>query len=186
MVGPEVQTGPLSGRFSDSGKESARHDAFLMMAPLGPRVGKKDEDRREAGALWDCCQEVVGVRTDKMQVREACPLALAIGPCDPIGSYVDPDAKVCWVRRGIGHEEVAMAASYFPYEAGGGRDDPEQRPSKGFAPIGDAGGVLQYPAGPQAFESPSLPASIATMSRLMSVGLTPLMRLAWPSVRGFI
>ena len=43
-----------------------------------------------------------------------------------------------------------------------------------------------YKRQPQWLRSPPLADSMATISRLMSVGLTPLIRLACPSVRGLI
>ena len=81
---------------------------------------------------------------------------------------------------------MAMAASYFPNEPGFtvqnvGENNAQVRATlrDHFVPLGQANR-------PQAAESPSLPLSMATMRRLISVGLTPLMRLAWPNVRGFI
>lgn len=186
VVGPEIQAGPLPRCCRGGAEEFVRHDAFLMVAPLGPRIGEKDEYRGETGAFRDGRQEVFGVGPDKMQVWEARPLVLADGPRNPVGRNVDSDAVFFRVRRGISHKEMAVATSNLPYEAGGGRDDLEQRSSQRFASRRDARRVVQYPRGSQAAESVSFWASIATMRRLMSVGLTPLIRLAWPSVRGFI
>jgi hypothetical protein len=186
VVGSEIKSGTLPRHRGGGGEEFGLHDAVLVVAPLGPRVGEKDEDRVETGARRHRRQEIIGVSPDKMKVREPGALALALGPRNPVGRDVYPDAARLRVRLGVGCEKMTMAAADLPYEARRWRDDLKQRNLERAAPLGDPGVMLQFPGGPQAAESPSLPASIATMRRLMSVGFTPLIRLAWPSVRGFI
>jgi hypothetical protein len=79
-----------------------------------------------------------------------------------------------------------MPASDFPYESPGRGHDLEKFAAQVIASLCYKLCVSGCCAWAQTVESPSLPASIATISRLMSVGLTPLMRLAWPSVSGLI
>src|ERR1700689_3813532 len=90
------------------------------------------------------------------------------------------------MRRGVGRKEVSVTATDFPDKRRGGWDDFRQRILQARAAVGDPIHIFGSPGKPQASESPSLSAPIATIRRLMSVGFTPLMRLAWPSVSGLI
>ena len=83
-------------------------------------------------------------------------------------------------------QEMAVAAADLPNEGVPRRQELGNLHSKLFAPPSDKRLVRGRFDQSQDTESPSLPASMATISRLMSVGLTPLMRLACPNVTGLI
>ena len=186
MVRPEKEQRPFFRRGGDGREKGRLQHPVLVVAPLRPGIRKQDVYSGEARSLRHHAEEVIGLGQDKMKVCEPRPLPLAVGARDPVGGDVDPDATALGMRRGVGREKMSVAASHLPDEQWLLRDDLEKRGPKALAPIGHPGAMLGRPRGPQAEGSPSLPAPIATMRRLMSVGFTPLMRLAWPSVSGLM
>jgi len=186
MVSPEEELGSLCRPRRHARQELVLHDPVLVVAPFGPRVREQNEDRREPGVLRHRSQKILGVGADKVKVLKLGPPALEISPGNPFGCDVDSHAGLVRMGCGICSQEVAVAASDLPDKAVGAPDYPREGVAQGFTPRRNDRGVLVQVVGPQAVDSPSLLASIATMSKLMSVGFTPLMRLAWPSVSGFI
>ena len=117
VVRSEIEPGPLSGHRGGGGEEFGFHDAILVMASFGPWIRKEDENCGEAGIFREGRKEIVGIGTDKMQVVEARPLALAIGPRNAVGRDIDAHAAFTRMRRGIGRQKVPMPTTDLPDEA---------------------------------------------------------------------
>lgn len=79
-----------------------------------------------------------------------------------------------------------MPAANLPDKGSACRDNLAEKAAERLPPLLYQRGSLGQAVWPQAYASPALPASMATISRLISVGFTPLIRLACPSVSGFI
>ena len=155
-----------------------------MMPAFGPGIGKEHIYSAELGLGGQRGQEIVGFRSDKVHVPQPRPLAFLLGPLDAVLADIDSHADFVWMSLGIGVQEVPVAAADFENEGPAPAD--RSRAMTGFSAfptggdlIGDASIQASGPAFP-------LPASIKTIRMLMSAGLTPLIRLACPRVKGRI
>ena len=157
-----------------------------MVAALGPGIGKQHEDGARPAPPGKRGEEIVGVGEDEVQVPESGANLLALGARHALRGYVDADARLLRMGRGIGRQKVAVAAPNLPDKRFITRKQLRELDAQLLAPLRDQGFVTLDTLGPQWLRSPPLADSMATISRLMSVGLTPLIRLACPSVRGLI
>ena len=121
-----------------------------------------------------------------MEVPNLPALALSLGPCNALGGDVDTDAQLLRMCLGKRRQVMAMAAPDLPDKRCLWGNDLAQQMGERLPPLFDQRQALRQAVWPQADGSPSLLASMATIRRLMSVGFTPLIRLACPSVRGLI
>ena len=92
------------------------HDAVLVVAPLGPGIREKDENRGEARGFRHRGNEILRVCTHEGQIAEATTVTLSVRAHDPIGSDINSDAGLLRIGRCVGRQEVAVAAPDFPYK----------------------------------------------------------------------
>ena len=113
-----------------------------------------------------------------MEVPNLPPLALSLRPGNALGGDVDTDAQLLRMCLGKGRQVMAMAAPDLPDKRGLWGDDLAQQMGERHPPLFHQRQALRQAVWPQADAPPALPASMATISRLISVGFTPLIRLA--------
>ena len=122
-VGAEVEAGALPCPRRHRGEEIRLHDAVLMVAQFGPRVGKEDEKAGKGRIGREHLEEEPGLGVDEMKVGEAGAVPFAEGAADAFADDVDADAQFVGVGLGVGGQEVSVATADFPGEAGPGRED---------------------------------------------------------------
>jgi hypothetical protein len=99
------------------------HDAMFVVTELGPRIGEKNEEAREGHVRRQGLEKKPRLGMDKVEVGELGAVAFAEGAADSFAHNVDPDAELPGVGLGIGGEEMAMSAAYFPSKLGVRRED---------------------------------------------------------------
>lgn len=195
IVGAEVEAGFVRGMLAQTVEEFRLDEAVLVMPLFGPRVGKEDEHRGEGGASRQGLEEKMGVGVQKMQVRGLRALLFSRGSRDAIGLEVEAKTESRRMGLRIGDEKMAVATAEFTHELLGPREKLGERGLKlGLSLLDgrqEAVGSLRVfhdsveRCADHSPDSP-LPDSTQTIRILISAGLTPLIRLAWPSVMGLI
>jgi len=153
-----------------------------VMAALGPRVGKKDIERGKTSALGQYGEKIISVGLDEVEIGKPGAVALSLGARDPLRDDVDPDAGGLAVERRIGGQEVAVPAADFPDEGGARLQDFRAGLPQVGAALDKDCGVFRAQGRIDSSRHFPAPAAILTIRRLISDGLTPLIRLACPRV----
>src|SRR5205085_12066585 len=133
--------------------------------------------------------EIAVLGLQEVQIPQLGAITFPDAPLDPVFCKINADAKGLRVGRREGREKVAMAAPNLPNERSGYQ--PRERLLQSAAATGNAAKVLASSIKVFHVNVPysvrwSRSAATATIKILISAGLTPLMRLAWPSVIGCI
>jgi len=178
VVRPEEKACTAARPSRDRRKERGRDDTVLVMPALGPGVWEKDEDGLEVRVFGARGEIVLRLRADEVQVSDPPPLSLAFRPSDALRGDVDADAKLQRMGLRVGRQKMSMAGADLPDIGCLSRDQFPQQVAERLTAILDEREALREAVCPYADGFPSLPASMATMRRLMSVGFTPLIRLA--------
>src|SRR5581483_9333401 len=111
VIGTKIEASPLPRPRRQGMEKRGLDQAVLMVPPLWPGVGKKDENLAERRARRQRLEKIVRRRVEKMQVAECSPVALALGPGNPFGLQIEPQTELFGMRRGISGEEMAVAAA---------------------------------------------------------------------------
>lgn len=194
VIGPKEKSAARHRAARGSMEEVRLHDPVLVVTGFGPRIREEYEDIPRRGSRRQGVEEEAGLRMDKMEVSELGAVALPGGTRDPLAHDVDAEAEPVRMGLGISSQKMAMTASDLPDKGRARGEDTIEQMGEIGAPglhpraiLGSAGRILRRTQGNVAHaEAAPLPASMLTSKTLMSAGLTPLIRLACPSVRGRI
>ena len=116
-VGAEEEAAPLPCPGAEFVQKSRLKQAVLVVPFLGPRIGKQQVGIQKPGVGGQFPQEVARVAAEKMQIREAGPVAFAGRLVDPFQPEINAHTKLIRVNRGVADQEMAIAAADLEHQS---------------------------------------------------------------------
>lgn len=141
-IGPKKKPGALPCPAGDLFQKSRSQDPVFVVPALRPRIGEKDVDRGKSGVWRQRGQEIDVIGLHEVRIRELGALALAFGALDSLPAYVDADAMLAAMSRGIGDQEMPVTAADLPDEFRRGWKNPAKKIPQGAAALIDEGAML--------------------------------------------
>lgn len=192
IVRAKKNPGARGGSSVDQIEKFGLDEAMLVVPFLRPWIGEKDKHIAESEAERQNFEKESGIRAEKMKLMGFGPLLLSRRTLDAITLDIETNAKRRRMRLRIGDEKMPVATAELAYELSGSRKNLREGLLKRFFALLHDGEKARcadaiFHGGERTYSPPNpLPDSTHTIRMLMSAGLTPLMRLACPSVIGLI
>ena len=123
VVGAEGKPGAGLGAGGEGVEQGGLEEAVLVVAVLGPGVGKEDEDASEFYVSGEGGDGFEGVGLEEGEVGELGAGLFALGAGDAEGDAVHAEAGGAGMGGGVGGEEMAVAAAEFEDERGGAGEE---------------------------------------------------------------
>lgn len=116
VVGPKEEPGPRVHPASKGVEKARLKDPVLVMAELGPRIGKKDKNIRKARCRRQGVEKKSGFRLEEVQIGQPGAVALPNRPRDAIRGQIDAHAEFFRMRLRICRQKMPVSAADFPDE----------------------------------------------------------------------
>lgn len=116
VVRPKQESGTQAHPSSDGIKEAGLKNPVLVMAELGPGIGKKDKNVRKACFRGKRLEKETGFRLDEVQVGQPGPITLPNRSRNAIRGQVDANAELFGMGLRVRRQKMPMAAANFPDE----------------------------------------------------------------------
>lgn len=116
MIGAQGEPGTGDCAGSEGVEQGRLQKTVLVVAVLGPRVGKKDKDTRKADMRGEGGEHFGGIALEECEVGQLVTALLAEGALDAEGNAVHTEAADARVRSGVGSEKVAVSAAQFDHQ----------------------------------------------------------------------